>query len=119
MNVWAVVWAGTPRDGREVAAEILRGIEGDRAVPGELLVIGPEHRNHDHHVGGTIPELIVDDLDGAIRELAATGVEIVAAPRDGAARTWVHARARDGRMFGLTTGCAACRCAAVASCATA
>jgi hypothetical protein len=114
MNVWGVVWAGTPTEAREHASTFLRRIGAVEPDSDDLVILGPEHRNHDHHTLLRVPELLVDDVHSSIALLPGSvtvmGVPVV--DRDGA---WVHVTV-DGELYGLTSGCSACACKA--SCPT-
>jgi hypothetical protein len=108
MNVWGVVWGGTRTEGIEIAAGFLRDMM-PAAIRSDLVVVGPEHRNHDHHSLDGVPELLVEDMSVALAALP-IGVEVLGAPHTDQDGMWVHVRAPGGRIYGLSTGCSACRC---------
>jgi catechol 2,3-dioxygenase-like lactoylglutathione lyase family enzyme len=57
----------------------------------------PYNRHLTHPVAG----FLVSDLDDAVRELRAAGVEIVLPVQGGQTRSWMHFRAPDGFVYEL------------------
>ena len=57
----------------------------------------PYNRHLTHPVAG----FLVSDLEEAVAELRAAGVEIVLDPQGGETRAWVHFRAPDGLVYEL------------------
>ena len=117
MKVRGVVWVGTRTDAFEPTLEFFRtvlGIELDRVhadfawsrMPdtSQLEIFGPGDRDHLDFTTGPVPEFLVDDLAGAIDELRAASVEILGDPVIESDGGWVHFRAPDGNVYGLTTG---------------
>jgi hypothetical protein len=51
-----------------------------------------------------VPEFLVDDLPAAAEELRAAGVELLGDARGTAEQAWLHFRAPDGNVYGLTSG---------------
>jgi catechol 2,3-dioxygenase-like lactoylglutathione lyase family enzyme len=73
------------------------------AANGDVLELfrdtDPDHR---HFPAGPVPGLRVDDLDGAIAEIAAAGAALVGEIGHGSrGNRWAHFRALDGTMFEL------------------
>ena len=118
MQVRGIVWAGTRTDRFDETVAFFRDVLGvplEQAGPtfawgklpdtSQLEVFGLDH--HPEFATGPVPEFLVDDIAGALDELRAAGVEILGEPhlpeRPGA-DGWVHFRAPDGRVYGLTTG---------------
>lgn len=71
----------------------------------KVEVFGPSQ--NEHFMTGPVVEFLVDDVASATEELRATGVPILSGPvhvagEDDAA--WVHFRAPDGNIYGLTQG---------------
>lgn len=117
MKVRGVVWVGTRTDAFDPTLTFFRsvlGIELERVhadfawsrMPdtSQLEIFGPGDRDHLDFTTGPVPEFLVDDLPGAIEELRAAGVEILGEPVVEADGGWVHFRAPDGNLYGLTTG---------------
>ena len=115
MKVHGLVWVGTRTDAFDETVTFFRNVLGvDLDVvskdfawsrmpnTSQLEVFGPGDRDHLGFTTGPVPEFLVDDVDAAIGELRAAGVELVSEPNvedDGA---WVHFRAPDGNVYGLT-----------------
>src|SRR5690349_21109566 len=107
MRVLSLVWVGTrtteyaatPGFFRDVLGLGVHSLETDFAVlevpdGATVEVFGPAsewNRHLTHPVAG----FLVADLDEAVSELRAAGVEIVLEPQGGE-RRWVHFRAPDG-----------------------
>jgi predicted enzyme related to lactoylglutathione lyase len=118
VKVRGVVWVGTRTDAfeetvrffSEVLGIDLERINADFAwsrMPNssQLEVFGSADRDHLDFTTGPVPEFLVDDLAAGI-ELRAAGVEILGKPvaDDTEGNGWVHFRAPDGNVHGLTTG---------------
>ena len=117
MKVRGVVWVGTRTAAFEPTVHFFRdvlGVELEVVGPdfawsrmpnaSQLEVFGPGDRDHTDFTTGPVPEFLVDDLPAAIDELRATGVEILGQPVIEGDGGWVHFRAPDGNVYGLTTG---------------
>ena len=119
MQVRGIVWAGTRTVAfdetiaffRDVLGVPLDRVDDDFAwarMPdtSQFEVFGGNDRHHLEFTTGPVPEFLVDDLAAAIEELRAAGVEILGRPvvDDGAGNGWVHFRAPDGNVYGLTNG---------------
>ena len=117
MRVHGIVWAGSRTDAFEETVTFFRDILGiDLAQLGpdfafsrmantsQLEIFGPRDGHHDHFTTGPVPEFLVDDIDSAIRELRGAGVEILGEPHVEDGDGWVHFRAPDGYVYGLTNG---------------
>jgi len=68
-------------------------------------VFGPSH--NEHFTTGPVVEFLTEDVGAATEELRAAGVPIVSGPvywegEDDVA--WVHFRAPDGNIYGITQG---------------
>ncbi len=68
----------------------------------QFELFGPADRDHDHFTTGPVPEFLVEDLDAAAAELEASGVELLAPIRGTEEQRWLHFRAPDGNVYGLT-----------------
>jgi predicted enzyme related to lactoylglutathione lyase len=119
MRVHGLVWVGvrTERFDETVAFFQRRlGIELERVrddfawsrMPdtSQLEVFGTTDLEHAAFTTGPVPEFLVDDLAAGLEELRAAGVEIVGEPvlDDGHGDGWLHFRAPDGNVYGLTKG---------------
>jgi predicted enzyme related to lactoylglutathione lyase len=117
MKVLGVVWVGTRTDAFEPTMEFFRsvlGIDLERMnsdfgwsrLPdtSQFEIFGPGDADHLDFTTGPVPEFLVDDLAGAIEELRAGGVEILGNPVLESDGGWVHFRAPDGNVYGLTAG---------------
>jgi catechol 2,3-dioxygenase-like lactoylglutathione lyase family enzyme len=110
-----VVWVGTRTDRFAETVAFFRDVLG---VPLELLepdfgfsrmpdssqfeVFGPSNTEHRHFTTGPVPEFLVDDMAAALDELMAAGVEILGKPVVHGTQGWLHFRAPDGNVYGLT-----------------
>jgi predicted enzyme related to lactoylglutathione lyase len=117
VKIRGLVWVGTRtaafdetvgffRDVLGVELDVVRADFAWSRMPNtsQLEVFGPGDRDHLDFTTGPVPEFLVDDLPTAIDELRAAGVEILGQPvieQDGG---WVHFRAPDGNVYGLTAG---------------
>ena len=119
MKVHGVVWAGTRTARFDETVDFFQGVLGielervrdDFAwsrMPNssQFEVFGSTDPDHDHFTTGPVPEFLVDDLGVAVEELRDAGVELLgrAVMDDGQGNGWVHFRAPDGNVYGLTTG---------------
>src|SRR5829696_3303734 len=115
MKVHGVVWVGTRTDAFDETVAFFRNVLGvDLDVvskdfawsrmpnTSQLEVFGPGDRDHLGFATGPVPEFLVDDVDAAIAELRAAGVELVGEPAVEDDGGWVHFRAPDGNVYGLT-----------------
>lgn len=66
------------------------------------LVFGATNSGHDHFTTGPVPEFPVDDPPAALEELRAADVEILGEPHVEGTDGWLHFRAPDGDVAGLT-----------------
>jgi predicted enzyme related to lactoylglutathione lyase len=117
MRVHGVVWVGTRTDAFDETVSFFRdilGVEFGFPAPdfawssmpntSQLEIFGPSDRDHTHFTTGPVPEFLVDDLPSAIDELRAAGVAILGEPVVRGDEGWLHFRAPDGNVYGLTTG---------------
>lgn len=117
MKVHGIVWVGvrTAAFGESLAffRDVL-GVPMEELEPGfgwsrmpntsQLELFGPDDRDHTHFTTGPVPEFLVDDLPEALEELRAAGVEILGEPVINGREGWLHFRAPDGNVYGLTAG---------------
>jgi catechol 2,3-dioxygenase-like lactoylglutathione lyase family enzyme len=68
----------------------------------QFEVFGPSDVEHRYFATGPVPEFLVDDLPAALAELRAAGVEILGEPNVRGREGWLHFRAPDGNVYGLT-----------------
>lgn len=115
MRVLGVVWVGTRTDAFDETVSFFRDVLG---VPMEVIapdfgwsrmpdssqleVFGPSDDEHRHFSTGPVPEFLVEDLPAALEELRAAGVEVLGEPHLEGASGWLHFRAPDGNVYGLT-----------------
>ena len=117
MRVHGIVWAGSRTDAFDQTVGFFRSVLGiDLEVLGpdfafsrmpntsQLEIFGPADGHHDHFTTGPVPEFLVDDVEEGLRELRAAGVEILGEPHVEGREGWVHFRAPDGYVYGLTNG---------------
>jgi predicted enzyme related to lactoylglutathione lyase len=115
MRVLGVVWVGTRTTAfdetiaffRDVLGLPVKEIEpdfGKARMPDSSLIeiFGPSDNEHRHFSTGPVPEFLVDDLSAALAELQSAGVEILGKPQVDGTEGWVHFRATDGNVYGLT-----------------
>jgi predicted enzyme related to lactoylglutathione lyase len=115
MRVLGVVWVGTRTTAfpetmaffRDVLGLPMKEVEPDvgwgRMPDSSLIeIFGPSDTEHPHFSTGPVPEFLVDDLPAALAELRSAGVEILGTPQIKGGEGWVHFRAPDGNVYGLT-----------------
>jgi predicted enzyme related to lactoylglutathione lyase len=115
MRVLGVVWVGTRTEAFDETVTFFRdvlGIDVEELEPdlgkgrmpdsSELEIFGPSDQEHRHFSTGPVPEFLVDDVSAALSELRAAGVEILGTPNAGGSEGWLHFRAPDGNVYGLT-----------------
>ena len=116
MRVLGVVWVGTRTDSfaetmaffHDLLGVPLEEVEPDfgwSRMPdsSQFEVFGPSDTEHRHFSTGPVPEFLVDDLAAALAELRASGVEILGDPEVHGTEGWLHFRAPDGNVYGLTS----------------
>jgi catechol 2,3-dioxygenase-like lactoylglutathione lyase family enzyme len=117
VKVRGLVWAGvrtaryeeTVRFFREVLGvplvEVPPGFAWSKMADSSQFEVFPERDpDHQHFTTGPVPEFLVDDVAEARAELAAAGVELLG-PMGGTAKEgWLHFRAPDGNVYGVTSG---------------
>lgn len=117
MRVHGIVWAGSRTDAFDETVGFFRtvlGIDLEMLGPdfafsrmpntSQLEIFGPGNDDHDHFTTGPVPEFLVDDVAEGLRELQAAGVEILGEPHVDGPEGWLHFRAPDGYVYGLTNG---------------
>jgi len=117
VKVLGVVWVGTRTGAFEPTVTFFRDVLGiDLQVvrpdfawsqmpnSSQLEVFGASDRDHLDFTTGPVPEFLVDDIAGGIEELRSSGVEILGEPVIEDDGGWVHFRAPDGNVYGLTAG---------------
>ncbi len=115
MRVLGVVWVGTRTEAFDETVAFFRGVLGlpiqeverdfaKARMPDSSLVeiFGPSDVDHPHFTTGPVPEFLVEDLPAALDELRSAGVEILGEPQVHGTQSWLHFRAPDGNVYGLT-----------------
>lgn len=113
MQVLSLRWVGTRTTAysptlaffRDVLGLSVRSSEADFAVlqvpdGATVEIFGPASR-YNRHLTHPVAGFSVSDLDEAVAELRAAGVEIVLPVQGGDTRSWVHFRAPDGFVYEL------------------
>ena len=112
MRVLSLVWVGTRTTEYVATVAFFKDVLGLAAESSEpdfavldvpdgatVEVFGPTSRFNQHFTH-PVAGFLVDDLDEALEELEAAGIEIVLPPQEGV-RSWVHFRAPDGFVYEL------------------
>jgi predicted enzyme related to lactoylglutathione lyase len=115
VRVLGVVWAGVRTDRYDETLAFFRDVLGvPFAEPApefawsklpdtsQFEIFGPAQVDHDHFTTGPVPEFLVEDLHEAAEELRAAGVELLGELHGTAEEGWLHFRAPDGNVYGLT-----------------
>lgn len=115
MKVRGIVWVGVRTERYQETVSFFRDVLGVPLVTlpegfawsklpdtSQFEVFPADDPNHRHFTTGPVAEFLVDDLDAAAAELRAAGVEIVGTPGGTATDGWLHFRAPDGNVYGLT-----------------
>jgi catechol 2,3-dioxygenase-like lactoylglutathione lyase family enzyme len=116
MRVHGIVWGGVRTERFDETVAFFRDLLG---VPleephegfawsrmpntSQFEVFGSDDPDHGHFTTGPVVEFLVDDVHAAAEDLRAAGVEVWGpwgTPGDG----WLHFRAPDGNVYGLTAG---------------
>ena len=119
VQVRGVVWAGVRTERYAETVAFFRDVLGVPLVevaPGfswskledssQFEIFGPPENDHEHFTTGPVPEFLVDDLQAAAAELEDAGVELLGPIQGTAEQGWLHFRAPDGNVYGLTDGAA-------------
>ena len=117
MKVYGLVWVGLRTAEFDRTLEFFRDVLGlplrevsegfgwsEMPNTSRLEIFGPDDRDHTHFATGPVPEFLVDDLAAAADELRAAGVELMGEVSGTAEQGWLHFRAPDGNVYGLTSG---------------
>lgn len=115
MRVLGVVWVGTRTTAFDETVAFFRDVlgvpmkepephfgEGRMPDSSQVEIFGPTDNDHRHFSTGPVPEFLVDDLSAALAELRSAGVEILGKPEIRGREGWLHFRAPDGNVYGLT-----------------
>jgi catechol 2,3-dioxygenase-like lactoylglutathione lyase family enzyme len=113
MRVLSLVWVGTRTAAHAETVAFFTDVLGlgvetsehDFAVlevpdGATVEVFGPTSE-YNRHLTHPVAGFLVADLEEAVAELRAAGVEIVLEPSGGDTRAWVHFRAPDGFVYEL------------------
>lgn len=115
MRVLGIVWVGTRTDAFDETVAFFRDVLGLAIEPqgpdvvraimpdtSKIEIFGPADADHPHFTTGPVPEFLVEDVTEALGELQAAGIEILGTPVLEGDQRWVHFRAPDGNVYGLT-----------------
>ena len=115
MRVHGVVWVGTRTEAYAETFAFFRDVLGLPLTEPEpefgwsrmpdssqFEIFGPSDSEHRHFTTGPVPEFLVDDLPAALDELRSANVEILGEPHLEGTDGWLHFRAPDGNVYGLT-----------------
>jgi predicted enzyme related to lactoylglutathione lyase len=116
MQVLGLVWAGVKTDRFDETVAFFRDVLG---VPlagagpsfawsklpnsSQFEVFGPDEDDHGHSTTGPVPEFLVEDVFAAAEELEAAGIELLGPPKGTREEGWLHFRAPDGNVYGVTS----------------
>ena len=116
MKVHGLVWVGVRTAEFERTLEFFRDVLGvpltkvsegfgNSQMPNtsRLEIFGPNDPDHTYFTTGPVPEFLVDDLAAAADELRAAGVELLGDVGGTPEHGWLHFRAPDGNVYGLTS----------------
>ena len=116
MEVRGLVWAGVRTDRFADTLAFFRDVLGlplVEAAPdfawsrlpdsSQFEIFGPKEGAHDHFTTGPVPEFLVDDLQAAAAELERAGIELLGPIQGTDEQAWLHFRAPDGNVYGLTS----------------
>jgi catechol 2,3-dioxygenase-like lactoylglutathione lyase family enzyme len=119
MQVRRIAWIGVHTVAYDETVRFLRDVAGLRtafqetattelALPNDdrVQVFGPGERYFDfyaHNAVGPVVLFEVDDLDQAVAEMRAAGIEFVGPTDSDSAWQWIHVRAPDGNMYAFAS----------------
>jgi predicted enzyme related to lactoylglutathione lyase len=116
MKVHGLVWVGVRTAEFDRTLEFFRDVLGvpltevsegfgwsEMPNTSRFEIFGPEDQDHTHFTTGPVPEFLVDDLAAAADELRAAGVELLGEIGGTPEQGWLHFRAPDGNVYGLTS----------------
>ena len=116
MKVHGLVWVGVRTAEFNRTLEFFRDIlgvpmtevsegfgRGEMPNTSLLEIFGPDDRDHAHFTTGPVPEFLVDDVLAAAEELRAANVELLGDVGRAGEQAWLHFRAPDGNVYGLTS----------------
>jgi catechol 2,3-dioxygenase-like lactoylglutathione lyase family enzyme len=116
VKVHGLVWAGVRTDRFEETVRFFRDVLGVPLVdvrPGfawsklpnasQFEIFAAHDAEHQHFTTGPVPEFLVADVAEARAELERAGVEIVGPGGGTAKEGWLHFRAPDGNVYGVTS----------------
>jgi catechol 2,3-dioxygenase-like lactoylglutathione lyase family enzyme len=117
MKILGIRWVGVPADRYEEMVGLLRDVLGlqvafeddataefSLANDDRVQVFGPGHRYFElfgADGGGPVPLFEVDDLQAALAELAAAGIEVIGEIERDASWEWLTFRGPDGNLYEL------------------
>jgi catechol 2,3-dioxygenase-like lactoylglutathione lyase family enzyme len=118
MEVRGIRWVGVPTARYDEMVAFLTSVLGLRVAFEEgdttevtttdgdaFQVMAPGHPYFDfftQHASGPVPLFEVDDFDEACEVLRTAGAEIVGTIERDSSWQWIHVRAPDGHLYGLT-----------------
>jgi predicted enzyme related to lactoylglutathione lyase len=110
-----LAWLGVRTERYEELVEFLRegmGLEIDHGsadfaafeLPdgSTVEVFGPSDSDHSHFSTGPVAGFLVDDIEGARRDLEAAGAEFIGPIHHWEGQAWSHFRAPDGNVYEVT-----------------
>jgi glyoxylase I family protein len=114
MKVTALHWLGTRTDEHDATAAFFGDVLGlpvehaeqgftvFRVADGATVEVFGSASELNAHLTHPVAGFLVEDLDGAARELEAAGAAIVLPRQEGDGKAWLHFRAPDGHVYELT-----------------
>jgi catechol 2,3-dioxygenase-like lactoylglutathione lyase family enzyme len=116
MKVRGIVWAGVRTARYDETVQFFRDVLGvplveipagfawsKMADSSQLEIFPAADPDHQHFTTAPVPEFLVDDVEEARAELVAAGVELLGQGGGTAKEGWLHFRAPDGNVYGVTS----------------
>lgn len=113
MDVTSLVWVGTRTANFTATSNFFKDVMGLRSIEEQpdfavfdvpdgstMEIFGPTS-DYNRHLTHPVAGFQVTDLENALRELQAAGIEIVLPIQGGGERSWLHFRAPDGFVYEL------------------
>ncbi len=115
MHVQGIAWVGTRTDRWSETVGMFEehlGLRRSHELPGIAVfgldngdtveVFTTDEPDHQHFTTGPVVGFAVDDIESALAELQAAGIDVLRSIQRGGGLAWLHFRGADGNVWELT-----------------